>query len=144
ALGLVGLAAMVLAVPPIDGLPLPGYAAIALLLLAAIVAMPSLVRCLLRYAPRLPGVTGQLAMAQIWGAARYATLSIAAIIVSFSLMVSMAIMVTSFRQSLDSWTQKLLPADVYVRAGYVGQTSYLDDHSARQIAQLPGVERVEF
>ncbi len=83
------------------------------------------------------GVPYQIAIAQIAGTARYATLSVSAILVSFSLMVSMAIMVTSFRTSLDQWTQRMLPADMYVRLGYVGQSAHLDARtcSARPVAR---------
>jgi putative ABC transport system permease protein len=141
---LVVLAVVALFLPPIWGLPLPGFVAIALLLIAAVVGMPSVVRFVLRHAPQMRAVPYQIAIAQISGTARYATLSVSAIIVSFSLMASMAIMVTSFRDSLDQWTQKLLPADVYLRVGYVGQTSYLDESLVQSMGRLPGVERVEF
>jgi putative ABC transport system permease protein len=140
---LVIVAGVLLAVPPIGGLPLPGYASIALLLVATVIAMPSLVRFALRRVPRLRAIPYQIAIAQIAGTARYATLSVAAIIVSFSLMTAMAIMVSSFRTSLDLWTQKLLPADVYLRVGYVGQSSHIDPPLLRRIEQIPGVERVE-
>ena len=45
-------------------------------------------------------------------------------------MVAMAIMVYSFRNSLDAWMQRILPADLYVRAGSSGLTSYLDERRA--------------
>lgn len=138
------LAVVALFLPPIGGLPLPGFAAIALLLIAAVIAMPSVVRFVLRRAPRSRAVPYEIAIAQIAGTARYATLSVSAIIVSFSLMASMAIMVTSFRDSLDQWTQKLLPADLYLRVGYVGQTSHIDESLVQSMARLPGVERVAF
>lgn len=136
-------AVAVLALPPIAGLPLPGYVSIALLLIGTVIWMPSIVRSVLRHAPRIRAVPYQIAIAQIAGTARYATLSVSAIIVSFSLMASMAIMVTSFRTSLDEWTQKILPADLYVRIGYVGQSSHLDAKTLDALAKLPGVERIE-
>lgn len=138
------LAAIIVTLPPIAGLPLPGFVAIALLLIACVVAMPAVVRFALRHAPRLRYLPYEIAIAQIGGTARYATLSVSAIIVSFSLMASMAIMVTSFRDSLDQWTQKVLPADLYVRVGYVGQSSYMDEALAGSMARLPGVERVAY
>jgi len=48
-----------------------------------------------------------------------ANISVAAILVSFSLMVAMAIMVSSFRESLDEWVQRILPAD-HVEVGQRG------------------------
>jgi putative ABC transport system permease protein len=70
--------------------------------------------------------------------------SIAAVLVSFSLMVAMAIMVYSFRLSLDAWMQRILYADLYVRAGGSGLTSYLDADAQRVLAGLPGVRGVDF
>lgn len=138
------LAAIAVCLPPIAGLPLPGFVAIALFLIGCVVAMPSVIRFVLRRAPRLRHIPYEIAIAQIAGTARYATLSVSSIIVSFSLMASMAIMVTSFRNSLDQWAQKVLPADLYVRVGYTGQSAYLDEALAQSMAQLPGVERVAY
>jgi putative ABC transport system permease protein len=137
------LAAVVLLLPPIAGLPLPGFVSIALLMIGVVIAMPSIVRLALRHAPFVRAVPYQVAIAQIAGTARYATLSVSAILVSFSLMVSMAIMVTSFRTSLDQWAQRVLPADVYVRLGYVGQSAHLDAGTVQRLASLPGVEHFE-
>ncbi|MDY6944227.1 MAG: ABC transporter permease [Pseudomonadota bacterium] len=138
------LAAIAVCLPPIAGLPLPGFIAIALLLIGCVVAMPAVIRFVLRHAPQSKHLSHEIAIAQIAGTARYATLSVSSIIVSFSLMVAMAIMVTSFRDSLDQWTQKVLPADLYVRVGYVGQSAHLDEALAQSMARLPGVERVAY
>jgi putative ABC transport system permease protein len=137
------LAAVVLLLPPIAGLPLPGFVSIALLIIGVVIAMPSIVRLALRHAPFARPVPYQVAIAQIAGTARYATLSVSAILVSFSLMVSMAIMVTSFRTSLEQWTQRVLPADVYVRLGYVGQSAHLDAGTVQRLGSLPGVAHFE-
>lgn len=137
------LAAVVLLLPPIGGLPLPGFVSIALLMIGVVIAMPSIVRLALRHAPFVRAVPYQVAIAQIAGTARYASLSVSAILVSFSLMVSMAIMVTSFRTSLDQWAQRVLPADVYVRLGYVGQSAHFDASTAQRLGLLPGVAYFE-
>jgi putative ABC transport system permease protein len=138
------LAIVAVLMPPIAGLPLPGFFAIALFLIGTVIAMPSVIRFVLRHAPRLRGIPYEIAIAQISGTAKYATLSVSSIIVSFSLMASMAIMVTSFRDSLDQWTQKVLPADLYIRVGYVGQSAHLDEALVRSMSQLRGVEHVEY
>ena len=55
-------------------------------------------------------------------------------------MVSMAIMVASFRHSLDAWLERILPADVYVRAA--SRRRHRLPHARRcrrMIAALPGV-----
>ena len=53
-------------------------------------------------------------------------------------------MVASFRTSLDAWLERVLPADVYVRANAVGDSAYLTADDQTRIAALPGVRRVEF
>lgn len=139
---LVVAAAAIATLPPIAGLPLPGYVSIALLLVAAIVAMPTLIRATLARLPRSASPVYEVAVAQLAGTARYASLSVSAIVVSFSLMVSMAIMVTSFRASLDAWTHRMLPADMYLRVGYINQSAYLDAETARSLETIPGVTQI--
>lgn len=133
----------VLFVPPIAGLPLPGYVSIALLLIATVGATPWLIKGALRLLPQHPAPPYEVAIAELSGTARYAALSVSAIVVSFSLMVAMAIMVSSFRGSLDAWTQRILPADVYVSVGGVDQTAHLDESTARMLGELSGVARTE-
>ncbi len=141
-LALAGLAA--LALPPLDGIALPGYAAIACLLLAAVFVAPSLSAfSFARLQPSGPAWR-QIAVAQLRGTARRSTVSIAAVLVSFSLMVAMAIMVFSFRLSLDDWLQRVLPADLYVRAGLANQSAYLDHAAQQAVRALPGVSRADF
>jgi putative ABC transport system permease protein len=138
----VGIAgALLLLLPPIADLPLAGYGAIALIILATIIGVPSLLSRLLHPVRTLRNVPAELALSHLRGSGRYASLSVAAIVVSFSLMVAMLIMVTSFRHSLDAWTEKILPADLYLRAGYIGQTAYLAPDQLDALAALPGVAR---
>jgi putative ABC transport system permease protein len=59
-------------------------------------------------------------------------------------MVSMAIMVSSFRSSVDAWLGELLPADLYFRAAGVGDSGRLSAADQARIAALPGVQRAEF
>jgi putative ABC transport system permease protein len=132
-----------LLLPPLGAVPLPGYAAIALLILASVLAMPSLLRGWLAWLPVPASVPVEIALSHLRGTARYVNLSISAILVSFSLMVAMLIMVSSFRNSLDLWTQKLLPADLYVRSGYIDQSAAIDAATLAGLARLPAVARVE-
>ncbi len=138
------VAILVLTLPPIAGLPLPGYVSIAILLIAAVGAIPAVIRTVLRLVPTFQRPTYEIALAEVSGTARYAALSVSAIVVSFSLMVAMAIMVTSFRASLDAWTERMLPADLYLRVGYVGQSAHLDEAIARSLAAVPGVRAAQF
>lgn len=141
AIGVAFAGASLLLLPPLGNLPLAGYAAIALIILAAIIGVPSLLNRLLRPVPTIRHVPTELALAHLRESGRYASLSVAAIVVSFSLMVAMLIMVTSFRSSLDAWTQRILPADLYLRVGYIEQTAYLDAEQLAALRSVPGVVR---
>jgi putative ABC transport system permease protein len=59
-------------------------------------------------------------------------------------MVAMAIMVSSFRVSLDDWLVQLLPADLYVRIASGGSAGGLGPPEQAALAALPGAARVEF
>jgi len=144
ALALVVAAIAALLLPPIEGIALPGYTAIACLLLGAVFFAPTLSHIAFDRLPAKGPPWLQIASAQLKGTARRSTVSIAAVLVSFSLMVSMAIMVYSFRISLDAWMQRILPADLYVRAGSSGLTSHLDEAAQRVIAGVDGVARADF
>ncbi|MBK5103573.1 MAG: ABC transporter permease [Burkholderiales bacterium] len=129
---------------PVGGIPLFGYVAIALLLVGTLALMPRLATGVFGMLPRPRGAGAQLALAQLQGAPGQAAVSLAAIVASFSLMVAMAIMVASFRVSLDAWLDQVLPADLYLRTGVGGDTAFLSPQDEARIAGLPGVRRVEF
>ena len=131
-------------VPPVGGLPLFGYIAIALLLIGTLMLIPRIASVLLALAPIPRSAPQRLALLQLRGAPGQAGVSLVAIVASISLMVSMAIMVASFRSSLDAWLERVLPADAYVRANAAGDSAYLDTDVQARIMVLPGVRRAEF
>ena len=129
---------------PVHGLPFFGYLAIALLLVGTVMLMPRIAVLAFRLAPALGPAPARLGLAQLRGSPGQAGVSLAAIVASVSLMVSMAIMVASFRQSLDEWLERILPADLYLRSGPGSDTAYLSTADQRAIAAVPGIRRVEF
>jgi putative ABC transport system permease protein len=139
-----GLGALATALPPIAGLPLFGYLAIALLLIGTLMLMPRFAVLVLALLPTPRHAGAQLALAQLRGAPGQVMVSLAAMVASVSLMVSMVIMVSSFRYSLDDWLDRILPADVYFRTGAGSDTAYLTAEMQSRIAALPGIRRVEF
>ena len=135
--------------PPIFELPVFGYLAIALLLIGGIALMPrlaawafsGLLTLLQRY--RLSTVL-TLVLARLANAPNQAAIALGGILASFSLMVAMAIMVTSFRVSIDDWLGHVLPADLYVRAAASGDQGGFQLDTQKTIAELPGFDRVDF
>jgi putative ABC transport system permease protein len=141
---LLAAGALATMLPPVAGLPVFGYLSIALLLIGTIVLLPGLMHALLRLSPMLPALPVQLAHSQLRNAPGPATTSLAPIVAAVSLTVSMAIMVASFRQSLEDWLDRMLPADLYLSAGSAGDTAYLSPEDQARIAATDGVRRVEF
>jgi len=147
-LAMLALAGLAAAAPPVRGLPVFGYVAMALLLAGGIAVMPWLARALL--APLVgrdwPVPVG-LALRRLWGAPSAAAVALSGIVASTSLMVAMAVMVASFRGSVDEWLVQLLPADIYLHveggeAGGLG--SGLDRATQARLRAVPGVAGVRF
>ncbi|MGB6353838.1 MAG: FtsX-like permease family protein [Steroidobacteraceae bacterium] len=143
-LALLALGAALSRLPPVRGLPLFGYAAIAALLFGAVLLVPTLTVRGLSLAPRTHRVVLDTAVAQLRENVGLSTLSLASIIVSFSLMVAMAIMVYSFRVSFDRWLGKLLPADMQLREPLGNDTAYWSGADQARLANVAGVSRIEF
>jgi putative ABC transport system permease protein len=114
------------------------------MLIGTLMLMPRIAVMLLAALPLPSGAPPRLALLQLRGAPGQVAVSLAAIVAAVSLMVSMAIMVASFRISLDVWLERVLPADLYVRAGAGGDTAYLGTDDQARLAALPGVRRAEF
>lgn len=130
--------------PPLVELPVGGYLSIALLLLGALLLMPRIASAVAAGIPLSRRVWARLAVAQLRQASNQVSIGLAALVASVSLCVAMAIMVASFRASLDAWLERVLPADIYVRAAPSGDTGFLSPSVQQQIASIVGVRRVEF
>ena len=143
-LSLIAMGLVVSQAPPVHELPIAGYAAVALILIGAILVMPRFAESVLARMPALRYPPAALAAAQLQATPRQVGVSLAAILASFSLMVSMLIMVGSFRVSLDAWLDEMLPADLYVRAGRIGDTGYFTRDEQARVAAVPGVREAVF
>jgi putative ABC transport system permease protein len=130
--------------PAVRGLPIFGYAAIAALLFGAVLLVPLLTVKILQLAPATNRVVWDTSIAQLRENVGLSTLTLASIIVSFSLMVAMAIMVFSFRISFEHWLGKLLPADLNLREPLGNDTAYWPPAEQARLAALPGIDRLEF
>src|SRR5436190_977483 len=141
---LIALGALLAFLPAVNGLPLFGYLSIGCLLIGTIALMPRVASAVfaLLPMPRDPGLT--LALAQLRAAPGQAAVSLAAIVASFSLMAAMAVMVASFRQSLDDWLMSVLPAELYFRTTHAGDTGFFDAAFVDRVGKLAGIARVDF
>jgi len=143
-------AVLLLGLPPVGGLPVPAYIAIACVLLAAIAAVPLLVSRLFPLLQRFMSRRGMrqpvlwLALARVAQAPGQAAGVIAGVVASFALTVAMVIMVASFRLAVADWLQAVLPADLYGRVPVGAAQGAITPELQARIGQLPGITRAEF
>jgi len=135
--------------PPLWNLPVFGYLAVALLLIGGIALMPRLAATVFGYSGRVTtksttSTVATLALARLANAPSQASIALGGVLSSFSLMVAMAIMVASFRVSVDDWLLHLLSADMYARSAVAGNTGGLTPPQQRAIATVPGIARAEY
>jgi len=149
ALALGAAGALLLAAPPVYGLPIAAYLAIAAWLVGGIACVPLITRVLGRGLARIADrvlwrrPAAWLATTRIAQSPGTVAAALAGVVASFALSSAMAIMVSSFRISVSEWLDAVLPADVYARAPSAAGAP-LDDALQRAIAASPGVARVEF
>jgi putative ABC transport system permease protein len=130
--------------PPVWDLPLFGYFGIGLMLAGGVAAMPLLARLLLAPMQRMKlTATLDLAVKRLWGAPSQAAIALCGIVASTSLVVAMAVMVASFRGSVDEWIGQVLSADVYF---YVegGGNFGLNEPEQERLAATPGVASIDY
>ncbi len=130
--------------PAIGRLPLFGYLAVALVLAGGVAAMPWLARALLRPLARVDTRRAplELALQRLLGAPSQAATALGGIVASTGLMIAMAIMVTSFRGSVEDWLGSFLSADLYTAS--LSNEPVFDPAIQRRLAAVPGIASIVF
>lgn len=135
---------------PIGGRPLGGYAASFATIIGASLLVPAIVFVLARAlrAPlaRLLGVEGVLAHANLAAAIPRLSISVAALAVSLSMMVAVAVMIGSFRDTVTYWVGQTLQADLFIGPGVqptVGSEQTMSPAVIDGVRRHPAVEAVD-
>ena len=146
--------------PPVAGLPLAAYAAVATLLAGGVVLVPAVVQAVVAGLTRAwlpaPGQPGRrrgrfpalaplllLALRRAHFARQTASATVAGVVASLALSVAITVMVASFRQAVIDWLDSALPADLYLRPSAAGADGVLlPPGLPALVARLPGVQRV--
>ena len=134
-----GVAALL---PAIGGLPVAGFASMALLLAGGVAGVPWLARRLLAPWSRraIARVPAMLAVRHVHGAPGAAATALCGIVASTALTIAMATMVTSFRGAVDQWLGQILSADLYLRT----DGASIDPPAQARLARVPGIARIAF
>jgi putative ABC transport system permease protein len=127
--------------PPVAEIPLPAYVSVACLLLGGIVCVPAGVAALLRGIAPPRHALALLAVERARHQKQTATVAVAGVVAALSLAVALTVMVASFRDSVASWLDTVLPADLYVRGSERG--AVLPSGLAQAAAAIDGVVRAE-
>ncbi|MGV0950983.1 MAG: FtsX-like permease family protein [Azonexus sp.] len=143
-LALLGASLVACLIPPLDALPIGGYLAVAFLLAGGVMLLPALAAGIARLLPQRGPVPARLAAARLGAAPGHAVVAAAGVLTSVALAAAMAIMVASFRDSVDQWLTQVLPADLYLRAGQAKSSGYLDEALQARISAVNGVDRSSF
>jgi len=150
AVALAALGALAARLPAVAGKPLFGYLAALLLIVAAAYATPALVNFISRAAAvllgKLFGVEALLASRSLAASLRRTAVLVGALATAVAMMVSVGIMVGSFRQTVVDWMNHQLPADLYLRpAGVPAADRHptISPELVEKIAVLPGVAEVD-
>ena len=106
--------------PPIAGLPILGLGAAMLLICGVALLVPVLLASLAAVAGRAApamGLATRLATAHLASAVRRLSVSVAALTVSLAMLVAIAVMIGSFRETVIYWIGQTLQADLFVATG---------------------------
>jgi putative ABC transport system permease protein len=142
---LVTLGAALAFAPPVAGLPIAAYAAVAALLFGGVSLVPAVVHALIgAFAPprrALPLLAWRRAHHQ----RATATAAVAGVVASLALCTAITVMVASFRQGVADWLDGVLPADLYARSASssaAAEAAWLPPEFADRAAGVAGVARV--
>lgn len=135
--------------PAVDGKPVFGYVSALLLVVASALAIPAMVAAILSFGStalgRALGAEGLLASRSLAASLRRTSVLVGALATAVAMMVSVGIMVGSFRKTVQLWVENQLQADFYLRpAGPSGPDLHptLSADLESRLATLPGVEAV--
>jgi putative ABC transport system permease protein len=153
ALVLAVLGALAALLPPIGGKPLLGYLSALLFVASAAMLTPLVVHHATLTGSgagasglrRALGVEALLASRSLGGSLRRTSVLVGALATAIAMMTSVGIMVGSFRQTVLTWLDSELPADLYLApAGATGGDLHptIAPGLADRIAAIPGVESV--
>ena len=143
---LIAVALALLGVPPVFDMPLAAYVSVALLLLGGIVCVPGGIGLLLRAIAPPQQALALLAVERARHQRQTATVAVAGVVASLALSVALSVMVASFRDSIITWLDTVLPADLYARAGASTGSSdviTLAPGWVSDAARIDGVVRIE-
>ncbi|MBK8315343.1 MAG: ABC transporter permease [Acidobacteria bacterium] len=135
---------------PVAGLPVFGYAAALSIVFGLAFLVPAMLFVLVKIGNRLLfrlfRIEGRLANANLAGSIPRVSISVAALAVSLSMMVAIAVMIGSFRETVVYWVGQTLKADLYMRPATrnnVATDAVFSSEVERIVQSHPSVEAAD-
>jgi len=136
--------------PPIDGFPYFGFFAVFLIILGLSLSTPSALLWARDhwsgFCKRNLGAEGLLACMNLSQNVGRNALAVSSLAIAFMMIISMSIMVHSFRQTVIVWLEQTLQADLYVRPAGGRDIDYkavLPANKAEAVRSIAGVKQVD-
>lgn len=135
---------------PVMDFPFFGYLAALLSIIGASLMMPFALSFVLpvltRTLPKVFGAKGRVAASSLYGTLARTSVAAASLMIGVAMMVSLAIMISSFRKTVTEWIDQSFQADLWMQS----QARAAGDKNAKlpesyipTIAAVPGVAAVE-
>jgi putative ABC transport system permease protein len=135
---------------PIQQKPIFGFLSALLIIIGIAFMIPSLImllnRLLAPFIHRLFGVEGKLASCYFQDSMARTVITIAALMTALSMLISISIMILSFRKTVDLWVEQSINGDAFIFPGSYSLTGYsalLPLEVSRGLPSLPGVKAVD-
>ena len=135
--------------PALDGIPVAGYASGLFIIFGASLCVPLVVASAARGAHAFAGrlsPAGLLGASNLGSSVRRNSVAVASLMVAIAMMVSVAILIGSFRTTVVAWADDTLKADLFVRPLGLQDASYdarFSPKVAAAIRRVPGVAAVD-
>jgi putative ABC transport system permease protein len=148
---LAGLAVIVLAVvvgrqPPLFGFPILGYVSALLLIVGfGLLARPVsqlLLRAVSPPLKKIVPIEGRLATQSMRSSIGRIVTAVAALAIAVAMLISVATMVSSFRDTVRVWIDQTLRADLYIRAAAAGANDWSNPFDPETVDVLAHLSKV--
>jgi putative ABC transport system permease protein len=135
---------------PVRGLPLFGFLSVSLIVSGVSLLAPAAVTLAAAHldgpALRIFGVEARLARANLTGSLSRTSVAVAALTMALAMMVSVAVMVGSFRTTVATWVGQTLASDLFLSpaSGRSGASfGRIPDEAIEIVRGVPGVDEVD-
>lgn len=153
-LGLLGLGVLAGFQPPIHGLPIWGYVSSTLGIVGLTFGspwilwhtLPWLSNMTKRFTGKANSAAVQIGLRQLRGGLGRTAIAVSALAVSVGMVVSLTIMIASFRQTVQTWVNQTLRADLFIQplgATFSRGGGQLSEDTVRLIATTPGIAAID-